>query len=87
MPNGSFIYTLGSKSYLKEKVEVGKRQKVRYNILPEIQKAIDTAHQRGFISNSTREDMFFDGTNIGWEIPGVFDAGITFYKLSVEVVE
>lgn len=85
MPNGSFIYTLGSQSYLKEKIVVGKRQKVRYNILPEIQKAIDAAHQRGFFSGSAREDLVFSGTNIGWEIPGMFDVGITFYTLSVEV--
>jgi hypothetical protein len=87
MPNGKFIYTVGNKSYLKEKAEVGKRQKVRYNILPEIQNALEAAHAKGFIPHSTVNDMVFDGTNIGWEIPGVYDAGMTLYHLSVEVVE
>jgi len=87
MPDGSFIYTLGSDSYLKEKVEVGRRQKVRIDILPEIRKALETAHSRGFMTKSTIDDLVFDGTNIGWEIPGVFDVGMTFHNLSVEVVE
>lgn len=85
MPEGRFIYTLGSESYLKEKVSVGKRHRVRFDILPEIQKALEVAHSRGFILHSTVADMSFDGTNIGWEIPGVYDVGITFHHLSIEV--
>ncbi|MDR2757436.1 MAG: hypothetical protein LBC20_17215 [Planctomycetaceae bacterium] len=87
MPNGKFIYTIGNKTYLTKKVEVGQRQKIQYDILPEVQKALDTAHQKGFIVHSNIQDMVFDGMNIGWEIPGVYDAGMTFYQLSVEVIK
>jgi hypothetical protein len=87
MPNGKFIYTIGNKTYLTKKVEVGQRQKIQYDILPEVQKALDTAHQKGFIVHSTVQDMVFDGMNIGWEIPGVYDAGMTFHQLSVEVIK
>jgi hypothetical protein len=87
MPNGKFIYTIGNKKYLTQKVEVGQRQKIQYDILPEVQKALDTAHQKGFIVHSNIQDMVFDGMNIGWEIPGVYDAGMTFHQLSVEVIK
>ncbi|MGL6227375.1 MAG: hypothetical protein ACRC10_12215 [Thermoguttaceae bacterium] len=85
--NGRFIYTLGSQRYLTEKVEVGKRQRIRFDILPEIEQAVKTAHKRGFIPYTLIGDLVIDGMNIGWEIPGVFDVGLTFYHLKIDVVE
>ena len=85
MPNGSFIYTLGSKRYLDKPVEVGKRQTIRYDILSGIHDAIETAHKNGFITDTTIDDVVLDGTNIGWEVPGTYDVGATLHKLSVTV--
>jgi hypothetical protein len=87
MPNGSFIYTLGSKRYLDKPVKVGERQTIRRNILNDIREGIETAHKRGFITNTTIDDVVLDGTNIGWEVPGTYDVGVTLHKLSVMVVE
>jgi hypothetical protein len=87
MPNGSFIFTLGSKRYFDKPVEIGKRQTIRHNILDGIREAVETAHQRGFITNTTIDDVVLDGTNIGWEVPGTFDVGVTLHKFSVTVVE
>ncbi|MCL2118373.1 MAG: hypothetical protein FWH27_08115 [Planctomycetaceae bacterium] len=87
MPNGSFIYTLGSKRYFDKPVAVGERRTIRHDILNDLCKAVETAHQRGFITNTTLADMILDGTNIGWEVPGTCDVGVTLHKLSVTVVE
>lgn len=87
MPNGSFIFTLGSKRYLEKPVEPCKRQTIRRNIKPDINQAIKTAHERGFIIGTTTDDVVLDGTNIGWEVPGTYDVGVTLHKLSVTVVE
>lgn len=87
MPNGSFIYTLGSRRYLDKPVEVGKRLTIRRDILDDIREAIETAHERGFITETTVDDVVLDGTNIGWEVPGVYDVGVTLHRLSVTVVE
>jgi len=87
MPNGSFIYTLGSKRYLDKPVEVGKRQTIRVNILDNIREGIETAHKHSFITNTTIDDVVLDGTNIGWEIPGTYNVGVTLHKLSVTVVD
>ena len=85
VPEGKFIYQAGSESFLNEKVTPGKRVTVRRDILPDIRAAIDAAHAQGFILHSNFEDMTLDGMNIGWEIPGMFDAGMTIHRLRVEV--
>ena len=87
MPNGSFIYTLGSKRYFDTPIKVGERRTLRRNILGDLREAIETAHTRGFITNTTIEDVVLDGTNIGWEVPGTYDAGVTLHKISITVVE
>jgi hypothetical protein len=87
LPNGSFIYTLGGKRYFDKPVAISERQNIRRDILNDLHEAVETAHQRGFITNTTIDDVVLDGTNIGWEVPGVYDAGVTLHKLSVKVVE
>jgi len=87
MPNGSFIRSLGTKRFFDQPVTIGERRTIRYNILDEIQKAIEIAHENGFLTHTTRNDVVLDGTNIGWEIPGTHKAGVTLHKLSVTVIE
>ena len=87
MPNGSFIFTLGSKHYFDKPVEIGKRKTIRRNIKSDICKGIETAHQYGFINHTTIHDVALDGTNIGWEVPGVYDVGVTIYKMNITVIE
>ncbi|MCL2306357.1 MAG: hypothetical protein FWC43_13515 [Planctomycetaceae bacterium] len=87
MPNGSFIYSLGSRRFFDKPVKVGERQTIRYDILESIREGIETAHKRNFIANTNIDDVMLDGTNIGWEVPGTYDVGVTLHKLSVTVVE
>ncbi|MGL6195330.1 MAG: hypothetical protein ACRC2T_10970 [Thermoguttaceae bacterium] len=84
MPDGKFIYTLSSKSYLDEKVTVGKRFYVKYDILPHIEEGMKTAQERGFLTHSSFRDMSLNGMNIGWEVPGTFDVGVKIYKMLTE---
>jgi len=86
MPNGSFIRSLGTKRFFDKPVKVGERQTIRYNILDEIREAITIAHKHGFIINTTFDDVVIDGTNIGWEVPGTYDVGVTLHRISVTVV-
>lgn len=83
MPEGKFIYTLGSRSVVDEKIKPGKRYKIRLDILPEIEKALKTAKENGFLLHSELADLSFDGTNIGWELPGSFDVEATIHQISV----
>ncbi len=83
MQNGQFIYTIGSKHTLRDKVEVGKRRRIKIDILPHVKKALEIGHARGFMEGTRYEDTLFDGMNIGWEIPGLFDAGMTVHRFSI----
>jgi hypothetical protein len=85
MSNGNFIYTLGSKRYLDKPVKIGERQTIRYDISDDIRKGIETAQRNGFIINTTIDDVTLDGMNIGWEVPGIYDVGVTLYKISLTV--
>ena len=87
MPNGSFIYTLGSKRYFDKPVVIGERRTICREILNDLREAVKTAHQRGFITNTSLDDVVIDGTNIGWEVPGTYDVGVTLHKFSITVVE
>jgi len=87
MPNGSFIYSLGSKRFFDKPVATGTRQTIRHDILNNLHEAIATAHKHGFITETTIDDVVLDGTNIGWEVPGTYDVGVTLYKISVTVAK
>ena len=86
MQNGQFIYTIGSKHTLKDKVEVGRRLKIEIDILPYVKKCLVAGHEKGFMLGTEYEDTLFDGMNIGWEVPGVFDCGITVHRFTVTPV-
>lgn len=87
MPNGCFIRSLGTKRFFDKPVKIGEQRTIRYNILDEIQKAIEIANEKGFLMHTTMNDVVLDGTNIGWEIPGTYEVGATLHKLSVMVIE
>lgn len=86
MENGQFIYTIGSKHTLKEKVEVGKPMKIQVDILPYVGKCLEKAHEKKFMLETDFEHALFEGMNIGWEIPGVFDCGMTVHRLAITPV-
>ncbi len=86
VPAGKFIYNVGSEETLAEKVVPGKRFTIRRDILPDIKKAVAAAHTQGFIPHSTADDFMLDGMNIGWEITGMTDAGMTIHRMEVKPV-
>lgn len=85
VPDGKFIVLIGSDETLTEKVTVGRRLKIRRDILPDLREALATAHENGFLSGTAFSDLTLDGTNIGWEVPGVLDVGMTIRGMKVYV--
>lgn len=83
MENGQFISTIGSKHTLKEKVEVGRRMKIKIDILPYAKTCLEKAHEKKFMKGTDFEHTLFDGMNIGWEVPGVFNCGMTVHRFVV----
>lgn len=87
VPEGKFIYIVGSRHLLAEKVAKNRRFTVRRDILPDIRRAVAVAHEKGFIPHSAVEDLTLDGMNIGWEITGKIDAGMKIHRVKVEIKE
>lgn len=79
----SLIYTTASTFMLGEVGQVGKTYDVTVDALPELKKAFATAQSKGWFGDCTLDDMRIENTNIGWELPGVFDACVQIDKLSM----
>ncbi len=84
---GKYIYFIDSKNYLTEPVAIGKRVKISVDVTKFMQDALSDAKAKGFLPNSDLSDIVLENTNLGWEVTGTFDVGLTFYSLSVDAEE
>lgn len=82
---GKYIYFIDSKNYLQEPVAVGKRVHLKFDVTKFMQEAVLDAKRKGYLPDSDVNDIVLDNTNLGWEVTGTFDVGLTFYRLSVDV--
>lgn len=87
---GLFIYmfSLGTKMSSIEadtpSAVVGESKHVKVDILPLLGTALRTAQRKGALKGASVEHLRIGSTNIGWELPGNFDAeaeisGMNFY--------
>lgn len=53
------------------------------DLLPLIYEAIDTAHRDGYLLNTNMEQLVIAGMNLGWEIPGSYDATMEIKNFSL----
>jgi len=56
---------------------------VKVDILPYIKSAYQLAKDRNYLSNTTWDDLYIGSTNIGWELPGTYNASVKISKLNV----
>lgn len=78
------IYTYGSKNFLKEKVQIGKKYVVDMDILPIIKEAYIYGLQNGAMQDSTWDSIYVNYMNLGWELPGSYHSSITLKNLSIK---
>ncbi|MET6996544.1 hypothetical protein [Chitinophaga defluvii] len=83
---GKFIYSLSGKEVFDGSLHDRQWTPISIDLHPAIKKAFETAQQNGFLKSSTLEDMYVSGMNIGWEVPGTFDAGIQLEGISLKAV-
>ena len=89
---GLFIYmpslerventTPGAVSSLPTSV-VGKKVSVKFDILPFLNQALKTARQSGALKGAKVESLSIGSTNIGWELPGNYDAKVNISYLNM----
>jgi len=55
------------------------------DVLPLIKQALITAHKDGYLLQTSLEQLVISGMNMGWEIPGTYDATMEVKDFSVTV--
>jgi len=68
-------------------IEAGRHYTVSVDLYPHLLASFERMRQEGYYADCTLSDMRISTTNIGWELPGTFDAGVEVDYLSVKYVE
>lgn len=79
-----FIYIVDSHNYLNKPIKIMDQTNISFEVLDLIKKGFKEAKNRGFLKETNFEDLGFNSTNIGFEIPGTFDIGLRINKISLE---
>ena len=89
-PNGLFdagtnmyISSMGSAAYMDELATVGKRVSIEHDVLPDMRTALKNAQAKGYMKETAFEDLTLVNMNIGWEIPGTFNVGLTIHEFDL----
>lgn len=80
-PSSSYYY---GNNYGKQK-GVGQENNAYVDIYPILSMAFSEAQAKGYLSNTTWDDLYIGGTNFGYEVPGTFDISATIHSLGVFV--
>lgn len=62
---------------------IGENRKVKIDILPWLSQALKTARQYGALTGASVEHLRIGSTNIGWELPGNYDAEVVISYLNI----
>lgn len=73
---GKFIYTIDGKTINTNPMKNGKWIAVDYDLLPHIREGLKEAAAKGYLHDSDPHNYSAVNMNMGWEIPGTYDASI-----------
>jgi hypothetical protein len=83
---GKFIYTVDGKMLGITPLKTGRWLTVKADLLPFIKGGLQEAVKRGYLTHGDQHNYAIANMNLGWEIPGTFDAAVQVRDLSVSVV-
>ncbi len=83
---GKFIYTVDAKRLGIPPLKEGNWITVRADLLPFIRSSLQEAVKRGYLKDAAPHDYAVANMNLGWEIPGTFDAAVQIRDLDIAVV-
>jgi len=90
--SGLYIYQVPSRAFtdtnfLKDNVihadEDNEWMTIDIDVLPYIERALVRAQKDGFMKGVTMDTVYIDGMNMGWEMPGTYDAKMEVKDLSL----
>lgn len=82
--SGKFIYQMATDSYLPTGLKVGQKEEIRIDIIESLRRALVLANIKGYMTNTTVDELSVSGMNIGFEIPGTFDCCIKISDFSLK---
>lgn len=83
---GKFIYSLASRDFMEGSFHDKQWITINKDLYPAIIKALSIARERGYLAQSSDADLQISGMNIGWEVPGTFDAVFEFKVFDLSIV-
>ena len=83
---GKFIYTIDGTEVNKTPLEGRQWLTVQKNLLPYIKEGLKEAVRKGYLYSSKLTDYAVVNMNMGWEIPGTFDAAMQIRDLDIRTI-
>ena len=83
---GKFIYTVAGVALGQTPLKTGRWIALNVDLLPHIRKGLQEAAHRGYLHSADPHDYAVANMNLGWEIPGTFDAAVQVQDLDVSAV-
>ena len=81
------IYSMSSRNYFDEKIQMGKTYQIEIDVLPYLQEAFLYAINNNALVNAQYQNMQIGYMNLGWELPGTFDVSSTFRGISIKAIK
>ncbi len=74
----AFIYQPASTVFFESKrmPTVGEQAKIAFNFLPLAKQSFELAKSRGYLPQTTWEDIYIGSMNFGWEVTGIYNVGV-----------
>lgn len=84
---GKFIYSLGNRDYMEGTFHDQEWIQIEKDLYPLILNALEVAKDRGYLTGTFFEEFSLSGMNLGWEVPGTFDASFSFKGLELLAIQ
>lgn len=81
--SGKFICVLDGKRFWMGNTGDGNWRLLKTDLVPLIKEALHIAQEQGHLPKAKLEDLALTSFNLGWELPGPYDAAIEFRGLSL----
>jgi hypothetical protein len=83
---GKFIYTVAGQALGETPLKTGQWLALDVDLLPHIVKGLREATASGYLKSSDLHNYAVANMNLGWEIPGTFDAAVQVQDLEISAV-
>lgn len=80
-----FINTVAGTEFWSASIKDGAWHSLRADLIPYMSDAYQTARDRGYLTETDYDDLHITSFNLGWEVPGTFNAAFQFKHLGARV--